>query len=335
MRAGGEPIVLAVDTVGSYADDLSLECEARGARLVQVWSSEFAAAELAGDDLSDDERADLQQNRAPEVTHELEWAVARFGATPAIAAVICVSDHGLPTSERLASALGVNGNGMVSARRDKLEMSERVRAAGLESIRQCLALDWQEAERFLTTELEQPVPCVLKPRRGVSSVGVYKASSLREARAAFSALLGLPVSYDPSVNIQEGVLVQECIEGPEYAVDTVSRRGEHKVVHLWRYDKRELNGAHFVYQVRPLHLLLAPAAFLCRASRAGPPCLLLPSCLALCAPCAGHRSVRRTLAGRGGGDGVRLPRARRTRLQGWPGTPRGEGGGAAARAGAD
>lgn len=248
-RGSAAPIVLAVDAVGEYADDLRSECEARGGELAQVWSSEFADAELAGGELSADERADLQRNRAPASACELEWARARFGGSRVIAGVVCVSDHGLPTSERLASALGVNGNGVVGARRDKLEMSERVRSAGLESIRQVLAHDWPTARAFLTEGPPAPfAPCVLKPRRGVSSVGVFKASSLREARAAFSALRGLAVSYDPSVDVRSGVLVQECVEGTEYAVDTVSRRGEHKAVHLWRYDKRELNGAHFVYQ---------------------------------------------------------------------------------------
>mmetsp|Transcript_26719 Transcript_26719/g.61596 ORF Transcript_26719/g.61596 Transcript_26719/m.61596 type:complete len:349 (-) Transcript_26719:155-1201(-) len=126
-------------------------------------------------------------------------------------------------------------------------MGECVRAAGLEAVRQTLVLDWGAALDFLKT-LPADAPCVLKPRRGVASVGVYKASSRREAKAAFSTLLGMPVSVDQSVDVREGILLQEFIQGTEFAVDTVSCAGEHKVIHLWRYDKRELNGAHFVYQ---------------------------------------------------------------------------------------
>ena len=40
---------------------------------------------------------------------------------------------------------------------------------------------------------------------------------------------------------------QEYLRGDEYVVDTVSRDGEHKVVALWRYDKRAANGAPVVY----------------------------------------------------------------------------------------
>ena len=39
------------------------------------------------------------------------------------------------------------------------------------------------------------------------------------------------------------ILAQQFLEGPEYAIDSVSRHGEHKVTALWRYDK-----VGFVYQ---------------------------------------------------------------------------------------
>jgi len=43
------------------------------------------------------------------------------------------------------------------------------------------------------------------------------------------------------------VLMQEFVEGDEWVVDMVSRDGEHKALALWKYDKREANGAPFVY----------------------------------------------------------------------------------------
>jgi hypothetical protein len=42
-------------------------------------------------------------------------------------------------------------------------------------------------------------------------------------------------------------LVQEFASGTEYAIDIVSKNGQHKVAALWRYDKRQVNGAPFVY----------------------------------------------------------------------------------------
>ncbi len=42
-------------------------------------------------------------------------------------------------------------------------------------------------------------------------------------------------------------LVQEFAKGTEYALDIVSKNGEHKIACLWRYDKRPANRAPFVY----------------------------------------------------------------------------------------
>jgi hypothetical protein len=51
-------------------------------------------------------------------------------------------------------------------------------------------------------------------------------------------MLGLP---------NQILVLQEFLEGQEYVVDTVTRDGIHKVVAIWQYDKRSVNGAHFVY----------------------------------------------------------------------------------------
>lgn len=251
-RGGARRVVLAVDAVGEYRTYLADACAAHGAELELVWSEALRDSELEqpSAELRDDERAELEENLAPCAGDELRWACERYGAGPgahAVAAVLCVSDHGLPTSERLAHALGVCSNGIVPARRDKLGMAEAARAAGLDAPRQRLCARWDEAAAFLAS-LPQPVPCVLKPRRGVASVGVFKASSVEEAHAAFVVLKDMPVSIDTSVRTPGGaVLVQELVPGTEYALDTVSSDGQHKAVHAWRYDKRAANGGHFVY----------------------------------------------------------------------------------------
>lgn len=43
------------------------------------------------------------------------------------------------------------------------------------------------------------------------------------------------------------VLCQEYLKGREYVVDHVSLNGVHKTMMVWLYDKREANGASFVY----------------------------------------------------------------------------------------
>ncbi len=60
---------------------------------------------------------------------------------------------------------------------------------------------------------------------------------------AFSRILG-------KEQFNEGVLVQEYLEGTEYVVDTVSRDGEHKTIAM--YGRRPRNGAGLVLHVQRL-----------------------------------------------------------------------------------
>ena len=41
--------------------------------------------------------------------------------------------------------------------------------------------------------------------------------------------------------------MMEYLDGTEYVIDTVSRDGVHRVCAIWKYDKRSVNGANFVY----------------------------------------------------------------------------------------
>ena len=52
--------------------------------------------------------------------------------------------------------------------------------------------------------------------------------------------------------MNDAVLIQEFVSGTEYAVDTVTRNGDTKVVALWRYRKIPFNGAPFVDQCTEL-----------------------------------------------------------------------------------
>jgi hypothetical protein len=45
----------------------------------------------------------------------------------------------------------------------------------------------------------------------------------------------------------EGALIQEFLLGTEFVIDGISRDGVYKVVAVWEYDKRSVNGANFVY----------------------------------------------------------------------------------------
>ncbi|CAM9125023.1 unnamed protein product [Laminaria digitata] len=99
---------------------------------------------------------------------------------------------------------------------------------------------------------EEGAPCldgvmsIVKPSRGCASGSVFLCTGEREAMEAFEKIRGTPKYGTPGA-FNDEVLVQEFLVGTEYVVDTVSRDGNHKAMAIWKYDKREVNGAPFVY----------------------------------------------------------------------------------------
>jgi biotin carboxylase len=158
------------------------------------------------------------------------------------------AECGVEVGEALAEALGLRTNDTSSgaARRNKFLMGERVRDCGLRAVKQMKgsAAVWDEIERFLDHEAPTPFKMVVKPLDSCGSDGVYLCTSKEETKAACEAIVG---HCNATGSFNAEVLIQEYLSGTEYVVDTVSRDGVHKVVAVWEYDKRPVNGAPFVY----------------------------------------------------------------------------------------
>lgn len=255
-----------VDAVDYERRLLLALCAERGVACVEVWSAPYArmlsqrsdsdvdaqAAEtgLTAGELREFIRSAVEEQVAPAAGAEAAWAAANGltdrGAVELLG-VLCGSDAGLATAERLQDALVPSRtNGILPARRDKFLTHEVLRGAGLAAARQAVVRSWAEAEAFLAT-LGAPMRAVIKPRRGQGSLRVGLASSTAQAQHMLGFLLKEATSLDDEEVPAGDALLQELLGGDEWAVDLVSREGEHKVVALWRYDKGEANGAPFVY----------------------------------------------------------------------------------------
>jgi len=158
------------------------------------------------------------------------------------------AECGVEVGEALAEALGLRGNGtsLGAARRNKFLMGERVRESGLRAVKQMKgsAAVWDKIEEFLDHEAPSPFKMVVKPLDSCGSDGVYLCTSKEDTKAACDAIVG---HCNATGSFNAEVLIQEYLSGTEYVVDTVSRDGDHKVVAVWEYDKRPVNGAPFVY----------------------------------------------------------------------------------------
>jgi hypothetical protein len=87
---------------------------------------------------------------------------------------------------------------------------------------------------------------VVKPVQGVASDAVLLCQDIAAVESAFTAIHGSTV-FGSAKEKRATVLVQEFAVGQEFAIDIVSKDGEHKVAAIWIYDKQPANGAPFVY----------------------------------------------------------------------------------------
>jgi len=168
------------------------------------------------------------------------------GMDVAIAAVLPTSDGTVSLADQLAACTGVRGNPatgpLAQARRDKWVMGEAVRKAGLRSVKEKKVSTWDEAKKFLGTwspPLSHENPCIFKILAGSSGEGIYKVHGMEQGRAVFDELDN---SKEKFGGVNSLVLIQEYLQGREYAVDSVSRDGVHKVVTVWFEDFRPANG---------------------------------------------------------------------------------------------
>jgi biotin carboxylase len=154
--------------------------------------------------------------------------LARLG----IAHVLAGSEPGVELADELSERLGLvaNDRELRAARRDKYLMAEAVRSRGLRTPAQHRSADLDELLSWARRRNAWPV--IAKPPRSVASDSVAVCRTEAELGRAYEAIvgrrnvLGLP---------NDSVLVQELVEGPEYVVDTVSFRGQHRVAAFWRY----------------------------------------------------------------------------------------------------
>lgn len=86
--------------------------------------------------------------------------------------------------------------------------------------------------------------CVLKPNLSAGSDHIHLCESIDAALPAFHSIHG---QINGLGHINDGVLCQEFLPGTEYVIDGVSRDGVYKIIAIWEYDKRSVNGANFVY----------------------------------------------------------------------------------------
>jgi biotin carboxylase len=185
---------------------------------------------------------DLSAYRANVVCATPEEAAAELAAFAPVA-VVTGQEPGVEWTDRLNELLGLPGNGSdrSRARRDKYEMIEALRRAGVRCADQFKSGDAEDVVAWAETRGAYPV--VVKPLASAATDGVAICTSPEQVRKAAEAVLGASTIFeDPN----REVLVQSYLAGDEYSVDMVSHGGRRYTSAVWKYRKR-LVDVHNVY----------------------------------------------------------------------------------------
>lgn len=141
--------------------------------------------------------------------------------------VLAGNEEGVLVADGLAQLLGTPRSGSygASAFRDKFEMNERARDAGLPTLPFFKARDLSSLREGWENHLES-VPVVIKPLRGTGGQGVHFCEDWASLSSAFETLRR---ERDFLGNANDEVLVQRRGTGNVFCVCTVSLDGAHLV----------------------------------------------------------------------------------------------------------
>jgi D-alanine-D-alanine ligase-like ATP-grasp enzyme len=158
--------------------------------------------------------------------------------------VVAGQDGAVTLADQLGEALGVPSNGTLlsPARRDKYEMIEALRRAGVRCADQFKSEDPQAIVDWAMARGTYPV--VVKPLSSAASDGVSICKDSEEVSRAAQAVLATPDIFGRR---NREILVQSYLAGTEYIVDTVSCDGQRYTCGVWQYEKSLLPNGKNIY----------------------------------------------------------------------------------------
>ncbi len=226
-RAARGPRRLCIVDGYSTGVELARQLRQAGFELVHVQTSTTIPAPWrASADLTlFDERLALPE-------HGREQVVRRLRAA-AVEAVIAGCEAGVEAADDLGAAIGVPGNAPATSarRRNKFEMGDAVRRAGLRVARQAVVRD----ARHLGEPLSWGTwPLVVKPLASAGSEALRFCDDERGLAAAVDGIIGT-VNFMGQAN--DAALVQERVFGQQFVVNAITVDGRHRITEIYRDDR--------------------------------------------------------------------------------------------------
>lgn len=222
----------------------------RGATVVHLRSSPeitdpYFARTFADAGLSPSERGPLYEVIHQGSLSETVDQMRRLNVTKMAAG----AESGVILNDQVAWELGAPGNGiqLARARRNKDVMgnvvNSYIRHRGYRPVKKKAATNADELLAWQATRYRK-WPVIVKPVEGLGSYQVRLCHNQGEVREAVSAIIG---KRNPLGYLNTHAMIMEVLQGPEYAVNTVSLDGKHKIIDIWVYVKVLVPGAAFLY----------------------------------------------------------------------------------------
>jgi biotin carboxylase len=227
--------VIAIVDPYSSGSQLAREVRTRGHRCLMVQSEEEIPAMYRSSFVPEDFDGIIRHRANLDETIE-ELKARNVGC------VIAGCEMGVGLSDHLSEQMGLvsNGTRLSPARRNKLLMGEALRQQGVRTPAAFSSRDLSEVRDW--AGVQGGLPVVLKPLCSSGSDGVRLCTNEAEIQSAFEEIMG---RADVFGSANDAVLVQEYLSGTEFAVDTVSYSGRHKVAAFWEYGRPDTDECFF------------------------------------------------------------------------------------------
>src|SRR3989338_3163038 len=160
--------------------------------------------------------------------------------------ILCVfagTESGVILAHTIAALLNLKHNKLelLSACRNKYDMIEAVKKAGLKTADHFKTDKFEEAKKWVTEQNRWPI--VVKPIDSAGTNNVFICHTMEEVGTAFNTIYGSLTNFDKKC---EEVLLQTFLAGEEYVVNAVTCNGAHFAAEIMHYHKRYVNG-HWMY----------------------------------------------------------------------------------------
>lgn len=238
-------VVDPLSTGENYINDIIQ----RGFRPVGLWSKRndtIFAAMAGARNVIEQHSQDRAEFLVERETYEETLEMVK-GYAPKL--ILTGGEVGVELSTKLAADLGLPGNPMerLPVLTNKYLMNQALIEYGIRGIRGAMVHDWEE---IITFYREQKLKgCVLKPYRGAGSFGVRVCENEEELKAAYDEVFSTANAMGGE---DDGMLLQEKIDGVEYVVNTISCDRRHKFSSIWKYAKKTVEGGGKVYSITEL-----------------------------------------------------------------------------------